>query len=217
LNVTALLMAGGRGARMRHTLEKPLIPVCGKAMVEWVLGAIQGSKRVNRVIVAVSPNTPETAQRVRSTSGVDIIETPGKGYHEDMKYAIMKEKLKTTLVVSADLPLISPEIIDRVIEEYEKSRKPALMVAARREFYEQLGLHPNFTNSHGHSSIIPVGINVLDGARIDEDELEEEVLLLERIEIAANINSREDLQRVEELAHQIEFCQSISDIEQDET
>ncbi len=205
MNVTALLMAGGRGARMRHILEKPLIPVHGRAMVERVLDAIQASKRVSRTIIAVSPNTPQTAQRMRRVGRVEVIETPGKGYHEDMKYAMRKMKLNTTVVVSADLPLITPEIIDQVVEEYEKSKKPALMVAVRREFCEQLGLHPNQAYPQEYGSITPAGINVLDGTKIDEGEVEESVLLLERVEIAANINSPEDLKKVEELAYQTEL------------
>lgn len=216
MNVTALIMAGGKGTRMRYPLEKPLIPICGKAMVERVLSAVQRSRRVSRVFVVVSPDTPVTTERIRLTDGVGLIMAPGAGYIEDMRYAIRNERLSTAVVISADLPLIIPEIIDEVIEEYERSKKPALMVAVRKEFYERLGFHSNSVYCEEYSSIVPAGINVLNGPAIGDEELEEEVLVLNRVEMAANINSREDLQRVEELAHQVELCQSTSDTEQDE-
>jgi adenosylcobinamide-phosphate guanylyltransferase len=193
-------MAGGKGTRMRHPLEKPLIPVGGKAMVERVVSAVQRSKRISRVLVVVTHNTPNTAKRISLTGMADLVTAPGRGYHEDMRYAIKSERVNTALVLSADLPLITPEIIDRVIEEYERSKKPALMVAVRKEFYEQMGFHSNSAYFKEHDSIIPAGINVLNGRMIDEKELDEEVLVMDRVEIAANINSREDLKKLEDLA-----------------
>jgi adenosylcobinamide-phosphate guanylyltransferase len=37
--VTALVMAGGKGTRMKLAEEKPLINVCGKPVIEYVLTA----------------------------------------------------------------------------------------------------------------------------------------------------------------------------------
>jgi len=184
---------------MRHPLEKPLIPICGKAMVERVLSAIRGSRMVDRIIVVISPNTPKTAERIRSRGEVELIEALGEGYIEDMKYVIKRERLDTVLVVSADLPLITPELIDYIISEYDRCRKPALMVAVRNDFYERLGFYSNCAYSQKYDPVIPAGINVLNGGKIDEEEMEEEVLVLDRTEIAANINTQEDLRRVKEL------------------
>src|SRR5688500_13090705 len=51
----AVLLAGGFGTRLRpltYTRPKPLLPVAGKPMVEWVLDRLPGD--VDRVIVAVN-------------------------------------------------------------------------------------------------------------------------------------------------------------------
>lgn len=184
---------------MRHPLEKPLIPICGRSMIERVLDAVQRSKKVDDIIVIVSPNTPATAERMKNISRIKLIETSGGGYIQDMKHAIKSEGLKIVLVISADLPLITPELIDKVIMEYQRCAKPALMVAVTSVFCEQQGFYSNSSYSERYGSIIPAGINVIDGAEIDEEELEEEVLILNRIEIAANINSLEDLSRIREI------------------
>ena len=50
----AILLAAGLGTRLRpHTLTtpKPLLPVQGRPILDWTLGALP--RRVNRVIVVV--------------------------------------------------------------------------------------------------------------------------------------------------------------------
>jgi len=37
--LTVLIMAAGKGTRMRSALPKVLHPVCGKPMVQWVIDA----------------------------------------------------------------------------------------------------------------------------------------------------------------------------------
>ncbi|MEJ7714900.1 MAG: NTP transferase domain-containing protein [Thermoleophilaceae bacterium] len=41
--LTVLVMAAGRGTRMRSSLPKVLHPVCGKPMVEWVIEAARAA------------------------------------------------------------------------------------------------------------------------------------------------------------------------------
>ena len=40
---TALIMAAGKGTRMRSSLPKVLHPVCGRPMVEWVIEAARAA------------------------------------------------------------------------------------------------------------------------------------------------------------------------------
>jgi len=55
--------------------------------------------------------------------------TPGSGFIEDMGFALRALGLfEPVLIVAADLPLISPEIVDRVVVAYEKCGKEALSV-----------------------------------------------------------------------------------------
>src|SRR5438876_10030406 len=51
----AILLAGGYGTRLRpltYTRPKPLLPVAGRPMVEWVLDRLP--PEVHRVVVAVN-------------------------------------------------------------------------------------------------------------------------------------------------------------------
>ncbi len=199
MKITALLMAGGKATRMGHGLEKSLISIQGQTMIERVIDAIQESTKVDKTIVVVSPQTPKTAAGIRCIDGIELIEALGQGYIQDMRYAVKKRKPGIVLVISADLPLITAELIDQVISKYENCEKPALTVAVTRDFYEELGFFSNSEYSQEYGNLIPAGINIIDGAKIDEEEIEEEVFVLNRIEIAANINSPEDLKRIREM------------------
>ncbi len=77
MGVTALVMAGGKGTRMQIREEKPLIKVCGKPVIEYVIAALQHAKKINRIIVATSACTPKTAHHL-SSFPVQVVETPGQ-------------------------------------------------------------------------------------------------------------------------------------------
>jgi len=196
MGVTALVMAGGKGTRMNTREEKPLLKVGGKPMIEHVLNALKGAKKVEEIIMAVSKRTPKTATMAKKLS-VKVLKTPGKEFVSDVQYAIKKLKLDTVLTISADLPLITSEFIDDVIEYYEHCGKPALTVAVPTETRERLGLNADYGFEVKGKSVVPAGINVIDGKRTDEKQLEEEILVIDDEKVAVNVNTPEDLKIAE--------------------
>lgn len=187
MNVTALLMAGGRGTRMMFDEEKPLIKLGSKHLIEYVLDALMDSKRIDKIVVAVSKHTPKTASILRGVP-VQVLETPGKGYVFDLQFAIKALNLEIVLVISADLPFVVCEAIDEVIEFYEKCGKPALTVAVPEEIYRMIGIEPDYSFKLRGRDLVPIGINIIDGRKIDEGRLEEEVFIISMKEISINVN-----------------------------
>ena len=185
-------MAGGEGARLKTEEEKPLLKVGGKPMIERVLNALKEAKKVDEIIVAVSQHTPKTAAFARKHS-LKVLQTPGKGFCLDARYAIKKLKLGTVLTVCADLPLITSEFIDRVISHYEQCKKPALTVMVPLEIYKKFGLSTDYVFTVEGRNLVPVGVNVVDGKRIKEKELEEEILVVNDERVVVNVNTYEDL------------------------
>ena len=194
--VTALVMAGGKGARMALSEEKPLLRVGGKPVIEHVLVALKNAKKVSAIVVAVSDYTPKTAQLMRQFP-VSVIKTPGKEYVYDMGYAIRTLGLQTVLAIGADLPLITAEVIDSIVECYERCGKPALSVVVSMETKEKLGLIGKYGFELDGKHVVPAGINVIDGRRIDEEELDEEICVSDRKEVAVNINTVQELRIAE--------------------
>ena len=156
------------------------------------------AKNVDDIIVSVSDNTPQTTQLL-SKLKISTIKTPGKEFVFDMAYAIKKLALKTVLVIGSDIPLITSEIIDLIIKKYRASNKSALNVVIPLKTRVDLGLSRAYEFDFNNEKVVPAGINVIDGTKINKKELDEEVLLLEKKELALNINTLADLTVAQDL------------------
>jgi len=199
MGVAALVMAGGKGTRMTGSEEKPLLRVRGKPMIDYVLDALKNSAEIDRIIVAISKHTPKTARRAKELS-FEVFETPGLDFVSDMRYVIKDLRLGDVLVISADLPLVSCEFIEEILRRYKQCGKPCLSVMTTGESYRKIRAKEDLGRSHQ----MPTGINVIDGERIDEPELEQENFITTAIDVAVNVNTLEDLQKAELLLDQVE-------------
>ena len=198
MQVTAIVMAGGKGRRMEGSEEKPLLNIHGKPVIEHVLTSLLNSKKVGSIIVAVSKNTPKTASYVKKFP-VTVVETPGEGYIPDMQHVVKQLGLQAVLAVVSDLPMITSDIVDDVLKRYELCGKPALTVAVPIETKEKYRIGVEYAFETEGKSVVPTGINVIDGRLIDGGWMEQEVMVLEKVEVAINVNRPEDLQLAERL------------------
>jgi adenosylcobinamide-phosphate guanylyltransferase len=199
MGIVALVMAGGKGTRMKLKEEKPLIEVCSKPVIEYVLTALRNAKKIDKIIVATTNRTPKTTALMRRL-GVEVIETPGNDYVSDMGYVVQTLKLGVFLAIAADLPLVRAEMIDAVVERYERCGKPALTVAVPLEIKAKLGMCIEYSFKEDNRDVVPVGINVIDGTKRYGDEwLDQDILIMNNEELAVNINTVSELQLAERL------------------
>ncbi len=87
--IPALIMAGGKGSRMGLPTEKPLLPFLGKPLIDWVADAVLNAKKVSEFYVITSANTPQT-EKYCLDRGWRVLRTDAKGYHNDLKQAVLK-------------------------------------------------------------------------------------------------------------------------------
>ncbi len=193
MKVTAIIMAGGKGKRLSLPIEKPLLRVSGKPVIDYVLASLKKSKNVESVVVTVSKFTPKTATYLK-LHGVKVLKTPGEEYVADLAYTIKALKLNTVLAVGADLPLGTSQIIDDVIVHFAACGKPSMAVVVPATTRRQLGMGPGYSLEHCGENVVYAGINMIDGKSVDDGELEEEVYVIDRPEVAVNINTVEELQ-----------------------
>lgn len=199
MGITALIMAGGRGTRMKLPMEKPLIEVCGRPVIEYVLTTLKDAKKINRIIVATTLATPKTTALMQQRN-IEVIQTPGKDYVSDMGYTVQALKLGVFLAVAADLPLVTPNMIDTIVECYERCDKPALTVAVPMAAKVQLGMCVDYSFVEQGQELVPVGINVIDGSKRYGDEwLDQDICILNHQELTVNINTVQELQIAERL------------------
>lgn len=181
---------------MEGLQEKPLLEVGGKPVIEHVLTSLLDAKRVDSIVVAVSNRTPKTVEFVKKFP-VCVVDTPGEGYIPDMQFVVRKLNLQVVLAVVSDLPLITSEIIDQVLERYEEVGKPALTVAVPIGIKCKFGTGVEYAFEAGSETVVPTGINVIDGHMIDGGWMDQEVMVLDKEEVAVNVNTTEELKVAE--------------------
>jgi len=191
----ALVMAGGRGSRMKLPIEKPLLEINGKKLIEYVLDALEKSNNIDNIHIAVSANGPETGKWLTPRSrDFNIINTPGSGYVSDMVGAVKSAGINgPVLMVMADLPLISSEMIDEVITKYHTIPQPALSVYNLLSVCRSKGLRPDTVFNKNGQLIVPSGLNILDADKIHEEQ-EDYNYILDNHRLAVNVNTIEDLE-----------------------
>ncbi len=194
----AVVMAGGMGRRLGKD-EKPLTMLLNRPMIYYVLSALLGSKNINRIFVATSPWVKKTIQwlfdfiKEHDNDNIGMIQTPGKGFVNDMVLAVEKARITGhVLIIMADLPLVTPELIDRIIQKYGEVNTQALSVHMRLDVCTRLGLRPDTVFHKNSGFIVPCGINILDADRIREEQ-DDYNLVLDDEELALNVNTQEDL------------------------
>ena len=185
--IYAILMAGGRGTRLKVPCEKPLFKLHDKPLIKFVLDNLTASKLIDEIVIAVSPNTRETTQYLKSLNGnFKILDTSGEDYLKDLSYILdyfeQRSKNDVLLFINADLPFISTETIDEVLNVYLGSDKDALSVVVPVEVFDDLGLN----YSYEYNGCVPSGLNVLRSENIVQDEKQ---LMLKKVELALNINT----------------------------
>ena len=174
-------------------MEKSLLEISGKTMLERVIDVLRQSGSIDRIIVASSLITPATTAEAKRL-GVESIVTPGNGFEEDMRLAIRQLSLGEVLIVSSDLPFITVDVIKQAMQKYRNSGKPALAVMAPTELYKKIRSKPGYVFKVNGHNLVPVGINVLDGTRINEAVLEQSELIIDEEELALNVNTPKDLE-----------------------
>ena len=193
----ALVMAGGKGSRLNRG-EKPLVRLFGRPLIEYVVSCLTDSLAVSegRILVATTNNVPLTSRWARERE-LEVVETAGKGFVPDMVEAVKQAGVKEPiLVIMADLPLVTPDLIDQIIEIYDQRPEPALSTHTPLHLHTRMGRRPDTLFNYQGQLIVPSGINILEGANI-RDEQEDYHLIMERIELALNVNVAEDLKLCE--------------------
>ena len=189
-------MAGGRGSRLKMG-EKPLVKLFGRPLIDYVVLALEESL-VDRIFVSTTENVPST-RKWAAERDLYVLETGSYGYVADMIEAVKKADVRDPImVIMADLPLVTSELIDQIIEVYQERPEPALSTHTPLSLHSRMGRRPDSLFNYRGQLIVPAGINVLRGAEIEKEQ-EDFHLILERMELAVNVNVPEDLMLCEKI------------------
>ena len=186
--IYAIVMAGGRGTRLKTPVEKPLFRLHDKPLIKYVLDNLNSSKLVEKIIIATSPNTPETTDYIKNFNH-EILDTPGVDYLNDLSFILdyfeNRSREDILLFINADLPFIDGHCIDYILKYYFESQKEALSTLIPVSIFKDL----NLKYEYEYNGLVPVGVNILKSINKVQDECQ---LTIEKEELAFNINTLQD-------------------------
>lgn len=124
--IHTLILAAGKGTRMKSELPKVVHPILGKPMVSYVIDAAKavGSSRE----IVVTGFKSELVREILAEAEVDFVEQTeqlGTGHAVQCYARTNPEKPEHLLVVCGDTPLISRQTLQQMIETHLQ-QKPAI-------------------------------------------------------------------------------------------
>ena len=125
IRATAVIAAAGSGERLGAGGPKAFVPLAGRPMLEWSLEAMRAAASITQIVVAIPPG------HVHDLGGHDLAVVAG-GETRSESVARAMEAVGTELVVVHDAarPLVTPEIVDAVLEDLEADADCGAVVAA---------------------------------------------------------------------------------------
>jgi len=137
----AVVMAAGKGTRMKSELPKVLVPVCGRPMLEYVLDALRAAV-IENIVVVVGYRAEDVKQTVGGQPNLSFAlqaEQRGTGH------AVMSAREQLTghdgavLVVAGDSPLMQSSSLRKLLDEYNRSRPACILGTATKADPHGLG------------------------------------------------------------------------------
>ena len=184
-----LVMAGGKGTRMDISNEKLLLEY-KKPVIFHVIDALKNSHCFSQVIVATSPNSPDT-KHVLEQNRIETLSTPGNGYVNDLNFLLQKMS-GSVFVTSGDLPLLDEEIIQIMTEKFN-SKNVWTSFLVSKKFLNSLGLESNLLINYGDIDCVHTGISIINADKIQNlDQVKEHYIILDDKRIAFNLNRKKD-------------------------
>ena len=183
-----LVMAGGKGTRMDISNEKLLLEY-KKPIIFQVIDALKNSHCFSKVIVATSPNSPDT-KRALEKDGIETLPTPGNGYANDLNFLLQKLD-GFVFVISGDLPLLDEEIVQDMINFNSECTWSSFLVSEK--FLNSLGLESNLLVKYNNIECAYTGVSIINADKIKDLSLvSENYIILNDKRIAFNLNTKED-------------------------
>ena len=137
----AIVMAGGKGTRMKSELPKVLIEVCGRPMIEYVLDALEAAG-VDQTIVVVGYRAKDVENTLGGRKNVAFVLQPeqlGTGHAVMMCREYLEAHDGPVLVVAGDSPMMQPDSIAQLFAEFERSHPACILGTACKDDPAGLG------------------------------------------------------------------------------
>jgi len=126
-----LIMAAGKGTRMKSDLPKVLHKINGRPMVHYVIDLAK--KLHSEKIILIIGHKKELVEQACADMGVEfVVQSPqlGTGHAVQQAEPLLKDFPGDVLVLSGDVPLLTDQTLRMLLESHQKSGAVATLLTS---------------------------------------------------------------------------------------
>ncbi|MFW5841792.1 MAG: bifunctional UDP-N-acetylglucosamine diphosphorylase/glucosamine-1-phosphate N-acetyltransferase GlmU [Bacillota bacterium] len=142
MTTRAIVLAAGKGTRMRTELPKCAFPILKKPMIEYIVEDLESSD-INEIVLVVGHKREVFEDlldgRVQFAYQEDQL---GTGHACLQAADLLKDKEGTTLILLGDMPLLNAKVINKILKAHTNSNNDLTVVTT------------NYENPKGYGRII---------------------------------------------------------------
>jgi bifunctional UDP-N-acetylglucosamine pyrophosphorylase/glucosamine-1-phosphate N-acetyltransferase len=149
-NIAAIILAAGKGTRMKSDLHKVLHPIAGQPMLMHLMASVDALSPAKKVVVV-----GDKADQLRDALGDSaetVIQEPqlGTGHAVQQAEGALKDFDGDVLILYGDVPFVPASTMQAMIDRLDHVDNPAVVV---------LGFEPADAQQYGASSPLATGSN----------------------------------------------------------
>ena len=125
----AIVMAAGKGTRMKSELPKVLFPVLGRPMIHYAIDTLE-SAEVDEILVVVGYRADDVKQELAMRKNVRFAlqaEQLGTGHAVMMCREQLAKHDGAVLIVAGDSPMMQPSSFKALFTEFDRSRPACIL------------------------------------------------------------------------------------------
>lgn len=130
----AVVLAAGKGTRMKSDLPKVLVPVCGRPMIGYVLDALDASG-VDETLVVVGYRADLVEAALAGRRNLRFVPQPeqrGTGHAVMMCRPQLADQQGPVIVLTGDSPLVQRSSLKKLLDEFARDRPACILGTAHR-------------------------------------------------------------------------------------
>lgn len=140
-DVMGIVLAAGKGTRMKTDKPKVLCEVLSRPLVDFVLDAMERAG-IRRTVVVVGYRADDVRQALADRQGLDFVEQTeqlGTGHAVMMCRAQIADHTGGVLILTGDSPLAQTSSLAALIDEYQRDRPDCILGTLRSKNPQGLG------------------------------------------------------------------------------
>ena len=131
----AVILAAGKGTRMKSNLPKVMHKIAGKPMIQHVVGTV-GSLSPKAMVTVIAPDlmsVKDAAQAENADCRIAFQDKQlGTGHAVRAAEKALKSHTGPVLILYGDTPLLTPKLLRRMLAELAGPKKPSVVVLGMR-------------------------------------------------------------------------------------